>query len=85
MKKRVLLVVTVLAMCFALTGCKSSDYKDAMEKQKAGEYKAALKLYKGISGYKDSDKLAKDCQQMIDAIEHYDSAKKEVHSKNKDF
>ena len=37
-----------------LTGCKSSDYKKAVELQNSGDYAGALELFKGIGDdYKD--------------------------------
>lgn len=54
MRKRLLSLGLIMVLCFSLTGCKSSDYKKAVELQNSGDYAGALELFKGIGDdYKD--------------------------------
>ena len=85
MKKRSLLICIVLILCIGLTGCKSQDYKDAVKLQETGDYAAALTLYQGTDGYKDSADRIKECELMIVAIEKFDSAKSAADEKNKEL
>ena len=82
MKKKIIIFGLCLVMCFVLVGCASSDYKEAVELQKKGQYQQALELYNGIKEYEDSTERIQQCKDMIDAIESYNGAKKDVEEKN---
>lgn len=85
MKKRLICFGLLTILCISLTGCKGTDYKDAVELQSNGDYEGALNLYNGIKGYRDADTLAAQCQKMINAMSHYEDAKNSVISKNKEL
>ena len=51
MRKRLLSLGLIMVLCFSLTGCKSSDYKKAVELQNSGDYAGALELFKGCLLY----------------------------------
>lgn len=89
MKKRLIIVTTlIIIICLNLTGCKSSDYKKAVECQSAGDYVGALELYKSIedyNNYKDTSDRINQCEGMIEAIKKYDVAKKSMEKKNADL
>ena len=54
MRKRLLSLGLIIILAFSLTGCKSTDYKKAVELQENGDYSGALEIYKGIGDdYKD--------------------------------
>lgn len=82
MKKRVLLGVMMVILCFGATGCASSDYKKATDLQTQEEYQQALDLYKGIPDYNDAKLKQDECQKMLDAIAAYDVAKTKAEEKN---
>ena len=48
MKKVLSVIIMLSAVSVLLAGCKSSDYKNAVQLQEAGEYEAALDLYVSI-------------------------------------
>ena len=54
MRKKLLVACVVGMMCLGLTGCKSSDYKEAVTFQEAGDYSSALTIYDSLGDYKDS-------------------------------
>ena len=73
----------IMVLCFSLTGCKSSDYKKAVELQNSGDYAGALELFKGIGDdYKDVSDRATECQSFIDSITAFDEAKSLLDDKN---
>ena len=73
----------IIILSFSLTGCKSTDYKKAVELQENGDYSGALEIYKGIGDdYKDvSDRVTK-CQSFVDSIAAFDEAKSSLDDKN---
>ena len=82
MKKTLILGLAVLLLCLSLSGCKSSDYKKAASLEEAGDYSAALEIYKEISDYKDSADHIALCEAMISAIDGYEAAKASAEEKN---
>ena len=82
MKKTLILGLAVLLLCLSLSGCKSSDYKKAASLEEAGDYSAALEIYKEISDYKDSEDHIALCEAMISAIDGYEAAKASAEEKN---
>lgn len=82
MKKTPILGLVVLLLCLSLSGCKSSDYKKAASLEEAGDYSAALEIYKEISDYKDSADHIALCEAMISAIDGYEAAKASAEEKN---
>lgn len=78
MKKKIMLFLMSAVIAVSLTGCKSGDYKEAVKLQEAGDYQAALELYKNIEdyeNYKDTAERVDVCKAMIEAISAFDSAK----------
>ena len=82
MKNRILVACLLSAMCLGLTGCKSSDYKEALAFQESGDYSAALMIYDELGDYKDSTNRGSECQAFITAIDNFNTAKDTVNSKN---
>ena len=56
--KRFLSVLFVLAVALSLTGCKSSEYKEAKELAADGEYTKAITAFTALGDYKDSKERA---------------------------
>lgn len=85
MKKTILTLISISILCLSLTGCKSSDYKKAVEFQTAGDYSSAVEIFKGLDDYKDSADRAENCTAMIDAINKFETAKSNTEAKNADL
>lgn len=73
MKKKILSVLMVLAICLALVACNSNDYKTAEEFFNAGDYSAALEIYTDLGEYEDSQSKAKKCKYEV-ANAHFEKA-----------
>ena len=56
--KRFFPILFVLAIALSLTGCKSSEYKDAKELAANGEYAKAVTAFTALGDYKDSKERA---------------------------
>lgn len=56
-KKYMYTLLIAAMVCFFLTSCKSSDYKDAEEYKFYGHYEQAIEIYKALDDYKDSRQL----------------------------
>lgn len=85
MKNRIQLLLLIAATTIVLTGCKSSDYKKAVDLQAAGDYQAALDIYENIKdyeNYKDTADRVDECKAMIEAIDAFNSATKIAAQKN---
>ena len=82
MRKKFLVACLLGMMCLGLTGCKSSDYKDAVAFQEASDYSSALTIYETLGDYKDSGDRASECQAFITAIDNFNTAKNTVESEN---
>ena len=57
--KKSKLILMILLCCFALCGCKSTEYKDAVSLFEAGDYSGAIEKFTSLGNYKDSDELLK--------------------------
>ncbi|MEY8233619.1 hypothetical protein AALA82_18690 [Oscillospiraceae bacterium 50-16] len=82
MKKKTFLGLFVILLCLSLTGCKGGEYKKAVSLEEAGDYSAALEIYKEIPDYKDSADHIALCEAMISAIDGYEAAKASAEEKN---
>lgn len=83
MRKRLLSLGLIIVLCFSLIGCKSSDYKKAVELQESGDYSRALELFKGIGDdYKDVSNRVTECQDFINSIAVFEEAKSSLEDKN---
>ena len=82
MKKKLFGVALVMVMSLSLVGCKSSDYKKAVELEEQGDYSGALELFNGISDYKDSSDHITYCTDMDSAVVAYDDAKTKLETLN---
>lgn len=78
-KRAVFLLITI--MTFSLTGCKSTDYKDAIELQNSKDYDSALAIYEKLGDYKDSSTRLNECETMISLIDQYNNAKLQADKK----
>lgn len=56
--KRFFSIFFVLAIALSLTGCKSSEYKDAKQLASNDEYGKAITAFTALGDYKDSDERA---------------------------
>lgn len=52
-----LMLLTMIASLLAMTGCKSSDYKNARKQYDNQEYAAAAETFKALGDYKDSAEM----------------------------
>lgn len=60
MKKAINLITFGFVICFLLTGCKSSDYKVAMQLYANKEYSEAASSFEVLGDYKDSAEMVKN-------------------------
>jgi len=65
MKKRFLCLSAVLLIVVSLTGCKATDYNDAVNAIENKDYEMAFDLLVNLGDYKDSKQL------LIDNIKEY--------------
>lgn len=65
MKKNFFVGILIVGMCFALTGCKSSDYNSAVTAAQADNYLEAISLFNSLGDYKDSK------EQLLSVINEY--------------
>lgn len=82
MKKKFLLICLALLMCFGLSGCKSTDYNDAIKLEEAKDYSSAATIYEELGEYKDSKEHLEYCNNMMDVIEKYNAARTVAEEKN---
>ncbi len=82
MKKKFLLICLALLMCFGLSGCKSTDYNDAIKLEEAKDYSSAATIYEELGEYKDSKEHLEYCNNMMDVIEQYNVARTAAEKKN---
>ena len=57
----------LMAALLLLSGCKSADYKAAVEVYEAGDYAAAAEAFRLLDDYKDSAALVQDCEAQLAA------------------
>lgn len=62
-------LVIASSLCFILTGCKSSDYKKAVEQQNNGNYSEAIAVFSELGDYQDAPERLKECQNKLDYTE----------------
>lgn len=60
-----LMCVLAVVICVALSGCKSSDYKSAMELYDKGDYTAAKDIFAALGDYKDSASKLDECNNIL--------------------
>lgn len=53
-------------MSIALTGCKSSDYKEAVTREETRDFEGALVIFNSLEDYKDFADHASNCQATIE-------------------
>lgn len=82
MKKKIVLYCFTVLICLGLTGCKSTDYNDAIKLEEAKDYSSAATIYEELGEYKDSKEHLEYCNNMIDVIEKYNVAKTMAEEKN---
>ena len=64
MKKRIALVLALL-LALTLTGCKSNDYKSAVNAMESGDYATAAQQLEALGDYQDSKQLLKQCRYAL--------------------
>lgn len=72
--KKAICVICTLAICLALTGCDSSQYKKAMSLYENGEYEKASEIFEELGDYENSSEMALSCdviQQMTTGVWFY--------------
>lgn len=69
MKKRIALVLALL-LALTLTGCKSNDYKSAVNAMECGDYATAAQQLEALGDYQDSKQLLKQCRYAL-AVEDF--------------
>lgn len=82
MKRRIIVVALVLALCLCLTGCKSSDYKKAVGLQEAGDYASAAEIFQALGDYQDSSARLGTCNDYLTAIQLFNEAVTGLGEKN---
>jgi len=60
-RKAILSSIVILTLVFTLTGCKSSDYKEAMHLYDTEQYSAAISRFKELGNYKNSAEMVLEC------------------------
>lgn len=63
--KRVLMIVLSLLLVLSFTGCKSSDYKQAVALYNDGSYAEAQTIFDSLQNYKDSEDYSKKCNDEL--------------------
>lgn len=65
MRKKIISGLIIILICAMLTGCKSSDYKQASELQASGDYASAILIYESLGEYKDAVLKIQECNYNI--------------------
>lgn len=84
-KKALLTCVILVAVSLGLTGCKSSDYNEALKLEEDNDYSSAAMIYEKLGEYKDSREHLESCNAMIEAIEKYNGVRSEIEEKNNEL
>lgn len=63
--KKIIMLILAMAMLLMLTGCDSSDYKEANSLYESGEYVEALEMFEALGDYEDSVEKVKACNYQI--------------------
>lgn len=82
MQKKLIYGCLITVICLGLTGCKNSDYKEAIKLQNTKDYASAVALYEELGEYKDSASRLTDCKTIISAIDEYNKAETLAEEKN---
>lgn len=61
--KRIVTLILVICMVFCLTGCKSSDYKQAVSQYENGDLDQARESFKALGNYNDAQDYLKKIDQ----------------------
>lgn len=80
--KKVILVLTVLAMLVCFTSCKSADYRNALALHDAADYEGAAAIFEQLGDYKDAAAKLAECKEMTAAITAFDAAAQTLAEKN---
>ena len=65
MRRGIGFLIFVAVLCVSLVGCKSSDYKKAVDFQNAEDYAAAAELFGQLGEYKDATDRLQECNNVI--------------------
>ena len=68
MKKRIL----ALLLALTLTGCKSNDYKSAVNAMESGDYATAAQQLEALGDYKESQQMLRQCRYAL-AVEDFNN------------
>ena len=60
--KKTMIICLALLLCVCVTGCASSDYKDATALYNQGDYVAAIEAFEALGDYKDSPDMILACK-----------------------
>ena len=71
MKKRIALVLALL-LALTLTGCKSNDYKSAVNAMESGDYATAAQQLEALGDYKESQQMLRQCRYAL-AVEDFNN------------
>ena len=71
MKKRIALVLALL-LALTLTGCKSNDYKSAVNAMERGDYATAAQQLEALGDYKESQQMLRQCRYAL-AVEDFNN------------
>lgn len=85
MGRKIELICLMLVACLSLTGCRSSDYKEALELEETKDYYSAVEIYGRLGDYKDSAEHLDKCNSMIIVIEDYNRARSDAEKKNEEL
>lgn len=62
-------LILLSCLCVLMTGCKSSDYKKAVQYQENGSYTEAIAVYSELGDYEDAQSRLNECQNELDYAE----------------
>ncbi len=82
MKKIITVTVFLTIILFCFTSCKASDYKTANELLVAQDYAGAATIFESLENYKDSAVKLAECNEMLSAINKFNSALQTLSDKN---
>lgn len=83
--KKLWMIGVFSLLCVVMTGCDSSDYKQAIEYQNQGEYQKAVELFDTIPNYEDSKQKSNECKEILAATDKYNTVKESAEEKNKEL
>ena len=86
--KKILCFFLCFTMCFSFAACSGTDYKNAVTLMNEGEYEQAVKIFEGLSDYKDSKENISECNYQLGCKEvenHNYSAASDIFSSLGDY